>query len=1010
MKKRLFALLLAVVLGVSSFTVLSLASNAASALYSFKNTTTIAAHGWTSWQNVLKIFPSGAQYDDLRAEGTPYAILEETLNNAKATYGVIADGASPNYDSTKTSENQTLTAYADTVFGRQYYMFDGGKRLAYELWDSTVDPSVKLKLIHANYFMYISADTQTVYHKDLYQAAVNALGEYVRNCHYDKAFGSADTGRYEAQKQRFENFKEALKAMMPNDGKYEVSEYKTAGKVPLQANSVFAGWYTDDTYTTPYMLDSGEAYAKFTDEKVLSVRVQCDAGLTADKEQTNLRFITTVDGKNYRSVGFRITLNNGKEITLQTSTVYGSLTAKNGQSVLTYQPTAFSASSKYFMTFVISSIPTEFFVSEFKVTPFWITPDGSTVDGASKTFNITDANGFVKAVAADNTTKVYQDLSYNAEAPVKRIDMSLASNESEGGQFILSNAKKAFTVKDVTVSDLTDGKGHTIPSSSITVYRQHYMYIDVHYYTYNGYPNAYYPDALIEVKYDKAHYPSGLPVAKGRNQGYWLTLSSGKNAVAGDYKGKITVTTDDGSFSVPLNVHIYDFAIPEESHFKNSYALYQLTDYDGQREQYYEFLKKYRLNSTYLPTIEADLSWRDNKNTLVTLDATKAVIDHAKSDLIKTVMLDIAGMRRYNDNGTYRFTSEFKAMLSYLNGQIPGKLYSIIADEPVYQEGADWVNTTRIPDLAKLVRDEGQGMKSIITYDTYLPTDQKTLSIPDVWCVKPSYITKADADAAHARGQEMWYYTCNWPVYPALTTHIDSHLIAPRLITWLGFGDHIDGFFCYSATRHYRATNSTHTDTNEWVNPYAHLLGDDTGNTANSDPAGDNYIIMIGLNGDGIIDDNVPVPTLRLEALRDGMEDYEYLWLYSEKIKALNARLGTSVSTDDATQMFTTVMYNSTTNWLRDTSVFAYVRNDLANKIEEDVDFIYYIKETESSGTRTIHVYGATTPTVTINGQTVKVSGGHAQLTVNVDISVTRNDYDITVGTKTVQVHCFPGK
>ena len=108
------------------------------------------------------------------------------------------------------------------------------------------------------------------------------------------------------------------------------------------------------------------------------------------------------------------------------------------------------------------------------------------MDGVTKTFNITDANGLTKAVAVDNTTKVYQDRTYSTETPIKRIDMSLASNESEGGQFILKNESKAFTVKDITVSDLTDGSGNTIPSSAITVYRQHYMYVDVHYYTYTG--------------------------------------------------------------------------------------------------------------------------------------------------------------------------------------------------------------------------------------------------------------------------------------------------------------------------------------------------------------------------------------------------------------------------------------------------------------------------------------------------------------------------------------------
>lgn len=1010
MKRRFLSMLLAVVLGISLLAGFALSAQAATKIYSFLNTTPITGHGWTGWQNVLSSVPNDAEHAALRADGTPYAILKETLDSAKATYGEIADGASPNYDSVKTSTDQTLTAYANDVFGAKYYMFAGGKKLAYDLWDSTVDSSVKLTRIHDNFFIYTTADSQSIYHPDLYQAAIDALGEYVRNCHFDRVFGSYDTGRYEAQKQRFEAFEAALQAMLPNDGKYEVSEYKANGTAPLKSNSVFAGWYSDDTFTTPYLLDSGEAYAKFVSSDVLSVRVQCEAGFSAASEKSNLRFITTVDGTNYRSVGFRIKLNNGKEINTQTSTVYSNITAKNGQSLLTYKPSAFSSESAYFMTFVIGNVPTEYFVSEFSVTPYWITPDGTSVDGVTKTFNIADANGIVKAVAVDNTTKVYRDLSYTVAEPLKRVDISLAANESEGGQFVLSNAQKAFAVKDITVSDLTDGKGHTISSSAMTVYRQHYMYVDVHYYTYNGYPNTYYPDALIEMQYDKAHYASGFPVAKGKNQGYWITLTAAKNTVAGNYTGKITVTTDDGTFTVPLNVTVYDFNLPDEVHFKNSYALYQLTDYDGQREQYYDFLKKYRLNSTYLPTVEADLSWEQDKNKLVTLDATKAVIGHAQTDIIQTVMLDIAGQRRYNNNGKYTFTTEFRQMLAYLNAELPGKLYSIIADEPVYQEGADWVNTTRIPELATLVRTEGQGMKSIITYDTYLPTDEKTLSIPDVWCVKPTYITKSDADAAHARGQEMWYYTCNWPVYPALTTHIDSHLIASRLIPWIGYGDHIDGFFCYSATRHYRATNSTHTDANEWVNPYAHLLGDDTGNTANSDPAGDNYIIMIGLDGDGIIDANVPVPTIRLEALRDGTEDYEYLWLYAEKIKALNAKLGTNVSTDDATEMFTTAMYNSTTDWLKDTSVFAYVRNDLAEKISEDVGFIYYIKETGNAATRTIHVYGATTPTVTIAGRTVNVSDGHAQLTVNVDTSLTRNDYGITVGSKTVSVHCFPGK
>ena len=238
MKKRFLSMLLVTVLAVSLIAGFALSASATPASYPFQSTVPITGHGWTGWQNVLNSIPSTSDYDSMRADGTPYAVLKATLDSAKSTYGEIADGASPNYDSVTTSTGQTLTAYADSVFGRAFYMFDGGKQLAYELWNSTVDSSVKLIRTKANYFMYVTADSQTIYHPDLYQAAINALGDYTRNCHYDKAFGSADTGRYEAQKQRFETFKTALQAMLPNDGKYEVSDYKPEGKTPLKANSV----------------------------------------------------------------------------------------------------------------------------------------------------------------------------------------------------------------------------------------------------------------------------------------------------------------------------------------------------------------------------------------------------------------------------------------------------------------------------------------------------------------------------------------------------------------------------------------------------------------------------------------------------------------------------------------------------------------------------------------------------------------------------------------------------
>ena len=110
MQKRLISLFLAASLAVTLFLGMALSSQAASKIYSLQDSTAITGHGWASWQNALNVIPSDPEYDSLRASGTPYAILKETLDRAKSLYGEIADGATTNYDSVKTSTGETLTA------------------------------------------------------------------------------------------------------------------------------------------------------------------------------------------------------------------------------------------------------------------------------------------------------------------------------------------------------------------------------------------------------------------------------------------------------------------------------------------------------------------------------------------------------------------------------------------------------------------------------------------------------------------------------------------------------------------------------------------------------------------------------------------------------------------------------------------------------------------------------------------------------------------------------------
>ncbi len=155
-------------------------------------------------------------------------------------------------------------------------------------------------------------------------------------------------------------------------------ENATAGTAPADADDmdgyVFAGWFTDADCTKA-LEGTGSAYAKYVDKAVLTVKAQIKTD-AATAESTSMRFVTTVDSLNYKSVGFVI---NNVDKTLKT--VYSKLYVVGGTSVSETAPKDLSntSASAYFATFTVNNIPKDKYSAEFNVTPYWITLDGTRV-------------------------------------------------------------------------------------------------------------------------------------------------------------------------------------------------------------------------------------------------------------------------------------------------------------------------------------------------------------------------------------------------------------------------------------------------------------------------------------------------------------------------------------------------------------------------------------------------------------------------------------------------------
>ena len=177
---------------------------------------------------------------------------------------------------------------------------------------------------------------------------------------------------------------------------YDVADYKgdraeAEWMFPTQEGKIFAGWYTDDTYSTPYTATTGNATPKFVDAKVLTVNKQLKADTTSASDTTDIRFITSIDTLKFSLVGFDVTVSGdaGKKFDLQEKTAYTSIIA-DGQTIEEPSNIFGTSESAYFVTHSIIGVPKAVFGETITVEPYWYTLDGTKVYGTTRSFTIYD--------------------------------------------------------------------------------------------------------------------------------------------------------------------------------------------------------------------------------------------------------------------------------------------------------------------------------------------------------------------------------------------------------------------------------------------------------------------------------------------------------------------------------------------------------------------------------------------------------------------------------------------
>jgi hypothetical protein len=174
--------------------------------------------------------------------------------------------------------------------------------------------------------------------------------------------------------------------------------------------------------------------------------------------------------------------------------------------------------------------------------------------------------------------------------------LSAARGEYQSFQIVVNGGAKGLSHVNVTMSDLTGPGGAAIPKTSFTLYREKYMHVTSSSPNWKGSNQpmgaGWYADALIPFNDPETGKPlSGAQISavpfdlkSGNNQPIWVDLLVPRDAKAGKYSGTYTVTSDQGNFTAPVELTVWNFTMPESPSLKSSFLFFQAGSLAAERE------------------------------------------------------------------------------------------------------------------------------------------------------------------------------------------------------------------------------------------------------------------------------------------------------------------------------------------------------------------------------------------------------------------------------------------
>jgi hypothetical protein len=396
---------------------------------------------------------------------------------------------------------------------------------------------------------------------------------------------------------------------------------------------------------------------------------------------------------------------------------------------------------------------------------------------------------------------------------------------------------------------------------------------------------AQFPDYLAE--------DAASAVAAGKQRAVWLTVAIPPEAAPGTYQGAVAVKADRGEASLPVVLTVHPARMPDQRHLLVTYwfsthrfqKLHDTGEYDS--ESFLRVLREYAANMA----AHRQNVFRVSINTVRATMATSGSLsfDFSRFDRWADIFWSTGRMDRLETG----FIAK-RGPLGWYDPLMPLEEWTVPkegARERVKVSGEQYL-AQLLPALERHLREKGWLEKTLFhiadepvhwnarsfrrasdLVKRYAPSLRRIDAIEgtdfagalEVWVPKLNHLNSwFDTYRQRQReGNELWYYLA-MPAQPYPNRFIDFPLIETRILPWLNYRFDIAGFL--------------HWGFNSWTdNPFETMNDVKVG-------AGDAWTVYPKKGG--LLD------SLRWEVTRNGLQDYEYLWLLEDRIRGLKAQAG----------------------------------------------------------------------------------------------------------------------